>query len=147
MAMRYSGGFDINNLKQSLYRKQTALDIRIVEAVDEAAKMIMDEAKANVPVDTHNLEEAIHISRRETRRGNHAVDIEVSGSGSNGRDVEEYAMEIHENYQSYHPGPGTEAKRAADPSHYVGEKYMERAVEAKRDEAVALVKKAIKEVI
>lgn len=145
MAMSYSGGFNLEKLAQSLFRKADMLDQGVIEAVDEAADMILKEAQANVPVDTHNLEDAIHISKRETKRGNHAVTIEVSGEGSDGRDVEEYAMEVHENYESYKPGPGTLAKRAADPSHYVGSGYMERAVDAKKKEAVDLVKKAIRE--
>jgi hypothetical protein len=147
MAMAYSGGFNMEKLKQSLYRKQERVEDEVKQAVEDAAEMLRDEARANVPVDTHNLESAIHITDRRTRRGNHAVDIEVSGEGVDARDVEEYATEIHENYQSYNPGPGTLAKRAADPTHYVGEKYMERAVTKKKKEAVDLVRKAVREAI
>jgi hypothetical protein len=144
MAMAYSGGFNIDKLRVSLFRKADMVEEAVEAAVEIAAQLIADEAKANVPVDTHNLEEAIHVANRQTRRGNHAVDIEVSGPGSEGRDVEEYAMEVHESYQNMTPGPGTIAKRAADPTHYVGEKYMERAVETKKKEAVEIVKTAVK---
>jgi hypothetical protein len=145
MAMAYSGGFNPEKLKQSLFRKADRTEKAVVEAVEQAAELIRDEARANVPVDTGNLESAIHISNRKTRRGNHAVDIEVSGTGEDGRDVASYAMEIHENYQSYNPGEKTQAKRAADPTHYVGEKYMERAVDEKKEEAVDLVRKAVRQ--
>lgn len=147
MAIAYSGGFNLDNLKVALFRKQDRVEEEVKRAVEEAAEMIRDEARANVPVDTHNLEEAIHITERRTRSGNHAVDIEVSGEGSRGRDVEEYATEVHENYQSYNPGEKTLEKRASDPSHFVGEKYMERAVADKKPEAVDLVRKAVKRAI
>lgn len=145
MAMAYSGGFNMDKLKQSLYRKAERIEHEVKEAVDQAAEMIRDEARANVPVDTHNLESAIRITNRRTRSGNHAVDIEVVGDGVDGRDAEAYAKEIEENYHTYKPGPGTLAKRAADPTHYVGEGYMRRAVEKKKKEAVDLIRQAVRE--
>lgn len=147
MAMAYSGGFNLEALKQSLYRKAERTEAAVIEAVEEAAEIIRDEAKLNVPVDTHNLESAIHISDRRTRRGNHAVDVEVSGTGDDGRDVAEYAMEVHEHYESYSPGEGTLAKRAANPGRYIGEKYLERAVTDKKAEAVDKVRKAVREAV
>jgi hypothetical protein len=56
-------------------------------------------------------------------------------------------MEVHENYESYHPGEGTQAKRAADPGRYIGEGYMDRAVKDKKPEAVNKVRKAVREAI
>jgi hypothetical protein len=145
MAMAYSGQFNMDKLKQSLFRKEQFAEGAVKEAVEAGAKLIEEEAKINAPVDTHNLESAIHISERRTRSGNYAVDIECSGIGDDGRDVAEYAMEIHEHYQSYHPGEGTLEKRAEYPDHYVGEKFMERAVTAKKQEAIDLVRAAVKE--
>jgi len=147
MAMAYSGGFNVDKLRQSFFQKARAVDELTELAVRAAAEMIAEEAKANAPVDTHNLEDAIHVKERETRSGNHAADVVVEGPGSRGRDITDYAMEIHETQE---PAPGatlglgplSQAKQDADPSHVVGGLYMDRALRDKKKEAIDLIRQA-----
>lgn len=142
--MRYSGKFDLQNLKQTLYSKNREVNVKFADAIRDGAKEIMEESKDNSPVDTHNLEEAHHLVECPTRAGNIAIDIEVSGEGSGSeepRAVEEYAMFIHE--ADYNLGEKSLAKLASGKK--VGNKFMERAVATKKPEVIAKVKKAIKE--
>jgi hypothetical protein len=147
MAMAYSGGFNAAKLRQSFFEKARAVDEMTELAVKAAAEMIAAEARANAPVDTHNLEEAIKVEERLTGRGNHAADVVVEGPGSRGRDISDYAMEIHERQV---PAPGadlglgplSQAKQDADPSHQVGGLYMDRALRDKKKEAVDLIRQA-----
>ena len=149
MAMAYSSGYNMENLKLSLFRKQSQVDEAVIRAVEQGAQKIMEQARKNVPVDTHNLESAIHIKDRRTRRGNHAIDIEVSGIGVDGRDVSEYALIIEEMYDYYvsngiwQMGEKTKAKQAVSDTH-VGSAYMRRAIEKCRPEVINDIRMAIK---
>lgn len=143
MAFRYSRPFDDKRLIQSLYRRVDWLDQRIVVAVNKGADAIVKEAQANAPVDTHNLESAIHISERTTRRNNIAINIEVSGVGDDGRDVAEYAMVMHESF--YNLGPLSIEKQASDSNHIIGRKYLERAVDKQKPAIIAAISKAVKD--
>jgi hypothetical protein len=109
------------------------------KVLERGAEKIVKEAQLNAPVDKHNLEDAIHMEKRYEGRGRMAVDIVVGGT-VRGVDVDRYAMLVHENYEAMlrvvrkdgtagGPGPGTLAKRAANPGRYVGEKFLERAVD------------------
>lgn len=93
------------------------------------SEIIVEEAKLNAPVDTHELEDSIRLDKGYEDRGRLKIDIVVGGM-VRGVDVDQYAMLIHENYESMKPGPGTIAKRAANPGRYVGGKFLERAVDA-----------------
>lgn len=92
-----------------------------------AADRVVKNAKLNAPVDTHNLEESIHIEKSYSDTGRLQIDI-AAGGEVNGVNVDQYAAIIHENYESMNPGPGTIAKRTATPGHYVGGKFLERAL-------------------
>jgi hypothetical protein len=92
------------------------------------ANNIVKEARLNAPVDDAELEDAIHIEKGYESRGRLTIDVVVGGI-VRGVDVDRYAMLIHENYESMTPGPGTIAKRAANPGRYVGGKFLERAVD------------------
>lgn len=144
MAIRYSNNFSLNDLKQTLYIKKGKVESAVGEAVREGAKEIMEQSKDNVPVDTYNLEEAHRLVERVTRAGNVAIDIEVSGEGEGSTDprpVEEYAMFIHE--AEYNLGEKSLAKKASGKD--VGRKFMERAVQQKKPEVIARVRKAVKD--
>lgn len=97
------------------------------KAMHRVSDRIVKEAKLNCPVDKHNLEESIHAEKDYERNGRLTIKIVVGGT-VNGVNVDAYAAEVHEHYESMHPGPGTIAKRIANPSRYVGEKFLERAV-------------------
>lgn len=94
-------------------------------AMKRSADRIVKEARANVPVDTHDLESSIE-ARKTYEDNTRRLQIEiVAGEG-----LEEYALKIHEGV--YNLGPKSRAKQEADPSHIVGPKFLERAVEEER---------------
>lgn len=98
------------------------------KTMHRAAARIEKRAKLFAPVDKHNLEEAIHIEQGYGTSGRLQMDVVASGE-VNGVNVEEYAELVHENYDApgMMPGPGTLAKREANPGVYIGRKYLERA--------------------
>lgn len=143
MGMSYSSGFNLEKLQQSLFARQGRFykDMRV--AAEAGAEIIMKKSQSNAPVDTHNLEEAHHIEESTTRADNVKFKVVVSGEGHGSddpRDVSGYALEIHEHYENYHMGPKSLAK--LDAGHDVGGKYLERALEDKKDEAVELIRQA-----
>ena len=143
MAMTYSSGFDLANLKQKLFIREEKMNKAVQREIREGAKEIMEQSKRNAPVDTHNLEEAHHIVEGKTRLDNISLSIEVSGEGLGSEDprpVEEYAMEMHEG--QYHLGPKSAAKAAAGND--VGPKYLERALTEKKPEVIKKVRQAMK---
>jgi HK97 gp10 family phage protein len=98
------------------------------KVMQKAADQI-EEAKLNAPVDTHALERSIRqIKSYSTFRGRLQIDIDVGGV-VDGIDVDVYALEVHENYDSRNPGPGTLAKMAANPGRHIGAKFLERAAQ------------------
>jgi hypothetical protein len=97
-----------------------------------AGNAVEREARLNAPVDEHNLEQSIKKQIDYGFRGRLQIQV-VMGGFVNGVNVDEYAVEIHENYESRSPGPGTIAKREANPGRYVGGKFLERALEENRD--------------
>lgn len=96
------------------------------------ADIIVDEAKLNTPVDKHNLERSIRKEVNYGFRGRLQIQI-VMGGIVNGVNVDEYAYEVHENYEDMGVGPGTAAKRLANPGRYVGSKFLERAMKDNQD--------------
>lgn len=102
------------------------------KTMHRGADKIVEEAKLNAPVDKHNLEASI---KKEVSYGDHGrlqIDIVVGGV-VNGVDVDQYAMLVHENYESMTPGPGTIAKQKANPWRLVGGRFLERAVQKYRE--------------
>lgn len=90
---------------------------------DKIVKM----AQLYAPVDKHNLEQAIHKEVGYEGRGRLTISI-VAGGIVNGVNVDQYAAEIHENYEGMKPGKGTLAKQAENPGVRVGGKFLDRAV-------------------
>jgi len=93
---------------------------------------IVELAQLQAPVDKHNLEQSIHkeVFTEDNRRL--AIDIKAGGE-VNGVNVDEYAVQIHENYSDMKPGKGTLAKMAANPGVQIGEKFLERAYDKYED--------------
>lgn len=97
--------------------------------IDRGADKIVKEAQLNAPVDEHNLEESIKKEKSYTQEDRRRLKVEiVAGGNVNGVNVDQYIMLVHENYESLKPGPGTLAKRAANPGRYIGSKFLDRAV-------------------
>lgn len=110
--------------------------------IDRGADKIVKEAQLNAPVDEHNLEDAIHKEKSYEGRGRLKVDLVVGGQ-VRGVNVDQYAALIHENYRSMNPGAGTLAKRAANPGRYIGEKFLERAVDDNMPKLIKQMSEAI----
>lgn len=97
------------------------------KVMHRAADRVVKEAQLNTPVDEHNLEQSIRKVVSYQNRGRLSIQIQMGGV-VNGVNVDEYAMRIHENYIDENAGPGTRAKRLANPGRYVGGKFLERAI-------------------
>ena len=112
------------------------------------ADVIVREAQLNTPVDKHNLELSIRKEVAYGFRGRLQIDI-VAGGFVNGVDVDRYILEVHENYDSRKPGPGTLAKMAANPGRLIGAQFLERALRAQeeklRPQMIEAVLRGIKE--
>jgi HK97 gp10 family phage protein len=136
MGMKIYGCDELSSLMKQLGDRVPKQGRKVL---DRGADKIVQEAQLNAPVDKHNLEDAIHKEKNYEDRGRLKIDIVVGGQ-VRGVDVDRYAMMVHENYEGMlrvvrkdgtpgGPGPGTLAKRAANPGRYVGEKFLERAVD------------------
>lgn len=147
MSMTYSSQFNLNNLRQRFFIKKEMVDTAVDQTLNAGAEEIAEKAKSNAPVDTHNLEEAIHVEKGFSKAGNIRYTVVCDGEGSEGRDVAEYASIMENELQpygngNYNLGPLSQAK--ADGGNDVGGKFMERAVEQKKAEVVASVKSAVR---
>jgi hypothetical protein len=107
------------------------------------ADKIVKLAQLYAPYKDGDLEESIHKEIGYEDNGRLKIDI-VAGGIVNGVDVDTYAVEMEENYESMTPGPGTIAKREANPGVYVGGKFMERAL---NDSATELTDRLLESVI
>jgi nanoRNase/pAp phosphatase (c-di-AMP/oligoRNAs hydrolase) len=151
MGMRYSSGFSLENLRQNLFSRQRKFNKDMHTEVEAGAELIMKKSQANTPIDTYNLEEAHHIQKTRTAADNVRFTIEVSGMGygsDDPRDVSNYAMEVHENYENMgsggHPKAGskTAAKKLGNPD--VGSKFLEKAIESEKPEVIEKVRGAVR---
>lgn len=98
------------------------------KTMHRGADKIEELAKLNAPADEHNLEQSIRQEESRGYRGRLQIDI-VMGGVVNGVNVDHYAVAVHENYDEANPGPGTAAKREANPGRHVGGKFLTRAAE------------------
>lgn len=111
----------------------------VAQKVPENARKVMHKqadaivvlAKRMAPEDDGELTDAIHTEISKDERGRLQIDI-VCGGIVRGVDVDRYAAEIHENYESMKPGEITILKQQIDPSIVVGGKFLDRAAEASR---------------
>lgn len=113
------------------------------------ADAIVVEAKINTPHDTGELEDSIREEIGYAGRGRLQIEILVGGM-VRGVNVDLYAVQVHENYEGmlvHGPGPGTLAKMAAYPDHYIGSKFLERAVDKYRPKLMkAMIEAIVKEI-
>lgn len=143
--MAYSSAANLDAFRQSLFAKKGRVNANMRKAAEAAAERIMAKSQSNSPVDTHNLEEAHHIKEKPTRAGNIGYTVEVSGLGygsDNPRDVGNYILEMHENYESYKPGAKSLAKMAA--GHEVGSQFLSRALTSEKPYAIDMIRQAVK---
>lgn len=119
MAMVLYGGDELVAILRNIAKK---VPDHARRTMNNGADKIVERAKLFTPVETHALENSIHkvVSYESNRRL--AIDIVA------GEDLD-YASLIHENYESLGVGPGTAAKRQANPDVYIGSHFLTRAVE------------------
>lgn len=99
------------------------------KTMHRGADQIVREAKLNTPHDDGELEDSIKKEVAYGERGRLQIDV-VCGGIVRGVNVDNYAMEVHENYEGmlrHGPGPNTLAKMNANPGRYIGSKFLERA--------------------
>jgi uncharacterized membrane protein len=102
-----------------------------------SAARIVKRAQLYVPEDEGNLKNSIRIEKSYGVRGRLQIDVvagdtTVFNAAGKEIDLNQYAWIIHENYSAMNPGEKTQAKRAANPEAYIGEKFLERASEEER---------------
>lgn len=155
MGMRYSSQFNLEKLTQNLFAKQGRINKAMRDGALEAAELIMKKSQDNSPVDTYNLEEAHHIEESITAADNVRYSIVVSGEGFGSekpRDVDEYAIVVHEmlapygvgelNGKPFSIGPKSQAKAATGKE--VGGKFLERALESEKANAIQIIRDNVK---
>ena len=155
MGMAYSSQFNLDKLRQNLFARQGRINKGMRDGAELAAELIMKKSQENSPVDTYNLEEAHHIEESITRADNVRYSIEVSGVGygsEHPRDVEEYAMLVHEllapygagelNGKPFSIGPKSRAKAATGAA--VGGKFLERAIESEKAKAIQIIRESVR---
>lgn len=116
------------------------------KTMHRGAAKVVKEAKLNVPVDKHNLEESIRSEVKYEFRGRLTIEI-LTGGYVGTVNVEEYAMKVHENYNDDTPGKHTIAKRAANPGRYIGRKFLERALDSQATKLHASMVEAVDEAL
>lgn len=112
------------------------------DALHDQGERLADRSKELAPVDKHNLEAAHHV---ETERHPDRVLTTISVGGVvNGVDVDEYVEFIHDG--DYKLGPGSLAK-ATGTGQPVGPKFLDRALDERKDKIVAAVDDAVQKAV
>lgn len=119
------------NVVFQLRHTAKVVEDRARKTMHRAADRIVREARLNAPVDRHNLEKSIRKEKSYGYRGRLQIDV-VMGGIVDGVNVDNYATEMHENYDDYEPGEATKMKQAQHPERIVGGKFLERAADVER---------------
>lgn len=154
MGMSYSTQYNPAKFKQSMFARKGRVYKAMREAAEQGAERIMAQSQSNSPVDTHNLEEAHHITTSTTAADNIRYSVEVSGLGYGAdrpRDVGNYIVEVHENYENMgrggHPRPGSKSYAKMQAGHAVGSKFLERALETEKPFAINGIRRAVRQAL
>ncbi|MGZ8497413.1 MAG: HK97 gp10 family phage protein [Candidatus Binatia bacterium] len=120
------------------------------EALEKGAEDIKDLARLYAPVDQKNLEKSIKTGKFKDStnhgRNTYTVFVDEDMSAGPNKKVGDYADEMHELHGiDYQPGDKTIAKQNANPGVYVGRKFLERALDDKRDEIGRKVEEKLKQ--
>lgn len=113
------------------------------EELEQGALDIKKLARLYVPEDTTALKQSILLgseihgfTKKVNGRNVYTVEVDMNmPDGHNGHQVVgDYADMVHEHYQIMKAGKNTVDKRAANPGVYIGEKFLERAMEDLNDD-------------
>lgn len=129
MGLRFKNSYDFGDLGFHLKNVSRKASKGAAGEMRRAAYDVKELSVRMAPVDKQNLEKAHEVVERRGDRNRIEFSVEVGGFVG-GRNVDEYALFVHENYGSVkRRGKGTIEKQKADPSVEVGEKFLERAFE------------------
>lgn len=138
-------GFTLDNWLDEFEESTTLTRREAKKELYQGAKDIMEASKEMAPVDEGNLEEAHSIEQVRLNQDYSEVEIVVGGEHG-GRDVDEYAMIVHEGVAPYGSGTAgyigekSQEKDAGNPGdRRVGGKFLERAVDLLEPEIVERV--------
>lgn len=98
-----------------------------------SAQAVVNLAQIMVPEDEGSLRDSIRIERTYGSRGRLQIQIVVGNQtvikyGSQVVSLDQYALIIHENYESMRPGKNTLAKMSANPGVKIGSQFLFRAL-------------------
>lgn len=146
--------FDRGNVALRLRNIAVLVPEESRKQMHRAATNIAALAKLQAPEHTGALAGSIRIEKSYGARGRLQLDVVMGGPTlirDNGRliDLDEYALEIHENYEQIHPTPGknTQAKMAANPGVEIGSKFLTRAAEGQEERLSKVLAAAITQII
>lgn len=121
---KVTGYNDVRARLQYIAKKVPENGRKVMHAM---ADVVVKQAKINAPRDKANLEESIRKEVQYGYLGRLSLQI-VMGGTVNGVNVDEYAIQVHENYDDANPGPTTQYKRTLYPGEFIGSKFLDRAI-------------------
>ena len=147
--MKISGA---DRVRKNLARTEDKAKAGSLQGLREAAKIVVEEARKNAPIDTGDLEKAIVAveSRERTSLGRFGqIHIQV-GVDLSLLDLEkhggfDYSVKMHED-PNYNLGPKSQMKQDSS-ANTVGYKYLARALKDKTKEARAAIEAAIRRAV
>jgi hypothetical protein len=117
------------------------------EILRGGALAIRDLARDYAPRKSGTLEDSIEVVEEggAGERKTFVVGVNMDRVNPGGYAVEEYAEEMHDNYDAYRPGPGTRAKRAQGLK--AGGYYLFRAGKELAPAIIRRVKQAVERAV
>lgn len=146
--------FDRGNVALRLRNIAILVPEEARKQMHRATENIVKLAKLQAPEHTGALAGSIRIEKSYGVRGRLQLDVVMGGPTlmrHNGKliDLDEYALEIHENYEEIHPTPGkrTQEKMARHPEVNIGSKFLTRAGEGQEERLTKILAVAITQII
>lgn len=139
--------FGISTVATRLENQHEKTNRKALAAMRKGAEEIVNLARAQAPVDKHNLERAI-ISQEDRLGFNNRVRIAIFIDESRGvpgradKRIGDYARRMHEGV--YNLGEKSQAKQDANPSIRVGRKFMTRAIDKLESKIIKSVTQAVR---
>lgn len=138
-------GFTIDDWLEEFDQSTTMTRRESKKILYQGAKDIMQASQQMAPVDEGNLEAAHSLAQVRLNEDYSEVEIDVGGVVG-GREVDDYAMIVHEGVAPYGSGTAgsigerSQVKDAGNPSdRRVGGKFLERAVDLLQEDIVQKV--------
>lgn len=154
MALKKGVGMSMNsdNVTAKLSRRGEKVEKHSVDVMRKYGDDVLRLARLNVPVKDFYVEDS--IVKEENRTGqNRRIEITIGVDSAKLASISgksyDYSIWLHES--SYNLGPLSEVKyyisKAEDPRAKVGNKFLERAIDSVKSDALSDLRKGIKEAI